>query len=433
MAVNNNFYVTINELVKRATNDTAKTIVDYESFIDFGKTLSNINGSDFANNFVAALANKIKLSIDTARQVMPQLESLVRGQVSPNAVIEIITHNFFTAQAAAFVSLTDGQSVDQYIVNKGSCNVQYYINDESYSIPVTIQGVELAGAFQSPEAMDLFLQRTIMYAMNSNTIRRTEGRRGLLAAMIKELDGKTAATGQEGCAQKYELVTLYNTIYGLTGTDDALDYTTALENSEFVKFAVRMIRKVSSKISDPSTAFNSDGSGNSITTFTPDTPEDKKLITISALDSAIVSFKNSFSPEATELGAHESVNFWQVEGKPFFVYDGGTVNYVEKDADRGTTANAYYYVKSTGKLYKYASSTYTQVTAFEDDNGTVEVASSPILAVLFDKYAAGEYLCHEAVNATPYNARGEYYDNWINVQTKYCRNYNANAVVFTLD
>lgn len=392
MAINNNFYATVNDLIERASGGTATKVVDYASFIDAGKALSEMTQGDrdkFMNSFAMEIANKVKLSIDTARDYVPKLDTLVRGQLSPNGVIEMITHGFFSTRAAQFATLTNDGTVDQYVINKGAQEVNYYINDNAYQIPVTIQYLELEGAFTSPEKMDMFLQNKIKYAMNTNALAREQGRRGLLADLIVELDAKTAATGPDTSAQKYELVSLYNTTYGLTGAD-ALTSENALYSSEFVKFAIAMIKKVNKKISDVSVKFNSEG----VKTFTPDTAEDKKLITNDALDAAIVAFKSTISPDATELGEHESVSYWQDELMPFVVKTGGTQG---------------------------------------DGSVSGETVSSPVVAILYDRFAIGEYLCHEAVRTTPFNAAGEYYNNWINVQTKYCRNKNANAVIFTLD
>lgn len=382
MAINNNFYATINELVNRATGEGATiAITDFQSFVDFGKSLADMTASDktnFMNAFAAEIANKVKLSIDTARDYKGKFTSLIRGQMSANGVIEMITHSFYETREASFVSLIDGQSVDQYEINKGGQNVVYFTKDNAYQIPVTIQYLELEGAFVSPEAMNRFLDAKIRYALNSNELAREEGRLGLVDSLIKEIDAGDAATTVEEPAQKYPLVTLYNATYGAELTAD-----TALYNGEFIKFAVNMIKKVKNKLAHPSISYNLSG----IKTFTPKTEEDQKLMVIGALDGGIETYvmQDVRRPEA--LGAYEVVPFWQNEETPFVIGD-------------------------------------------EEIDGAV---SSPIVAVLFDKYALGEYVCHEAVRTTPFNARGEYFNNWINVQTKYVMNSDANAVIFTLD
>ena len=391
--VDKDFYVTVNELVSRAAGVADAGVIDKDALVDYGRQLANLTQSDrdlFMNAFAAEIANKVKLSIDTARDYIAKLGFLVRGEVSPNGVIEMITHGFFETRAAAFVQLDGNTDPNQYVISKGEVAVNYYVEDKAYQIPVTLQYLELEGAFASPEAMNSFLQNKIRYAMNSNALAREAGRRGILGALIAELDAATAATGTEDCAQKYELVTLYNTTYGLTGTD-ALTTDNACYSAEFVKFAVNMITKVMRKLGDPSIKFNSEG----WKTFTPE--DSRQLVTNSILDSAIVSFKTTLSPEATDLGDHEVVSFWQEENDPLVFKYGGTYN---ADTETWTVPQS---------------------------------ETSPVVAVLIDEFACGEFLCHEAVRITPFNARLESYNHWINVQTKYFRNKNANAVIFTLD
>lgn len=378
MAVNNNFYATINELVNRASKGEIGAVVDYSSFIDVGKTLADMTQGDrdaFMNNFANEIANKVKISIDTARDYQGKFKSLIRGTASPNAVIEIVTHGFFETRQALFVNLQNNGSVDMYKINKGSQSVRYYTKDNTYTIPVTIQSLELEGAFQSPEKMNAFLQNKIRYAMNSNESAREQGRRGLMADLICELSDATEATSADVNAQRYNLLQLYYDIYGIELTAD-----TALHNGEFVRFAVQQIKKVRRKMAERSDAFNISG----VETFTPES--ENELFVHSGLAAGIDTYLYQDARRPETLGDFEEVNYWQNSDTPYIVTHGE-----------------------------------------EGDLNTL-----PIVAVAIDRFAAGEWVCHEAVNTTPYNAAGEYYNIWINVQTKYVRNADANAVIFEL-
>ena len=427
--INNNAWLAINELVSRAAGVEDLAIVDDKSLIDFGRKLSDMNADDFKNNFAQEIANKVRLSINVARKYEPKLQSLIRGSMPANGIIEIIQNTFFSTRAADFTNLVDGQSIDMYKVAKGGQTADYFTDEVSYKLFVSIQDVELEGAFMSGDAMQSFLTGKITYLVNSYNLAREQGRRALLASEIKSLSTADAATSADGLAQRYKLCTLYNTIYGYTTNDEG--YVTkddALYNANFVKFAVMMINKVYKKLSTPSMKFN-DGS---IKTFTPDA--NKKMITLDALNDAIVAFKTTISPDATVLPEHESIEYWQQEANPYVAYfleDGKNLVVVNTDADRGTVNGTYYYVIATGKTYLRTASSYTEVTNFDD--GTAQKATAPTIAVLFDDIAMGEYVTHEATRTSPFNVAGEYYNVFINFQGKLIRLKSANQVIFTLE
>lgn len=427
--INNNAWIAINELVSRAAGIADASIVDDKSLIDFGRKLADTNADTFKNNFANEIANKVRLSINVARKYDAKLESLIRGAMPANGVLEIIQNTFFDTRVADFVNLVDGQSVDMYKVNKGKQTADYFVDEVAFKLFVTIQDVELEGAFMSGDAMQAFLTGKITYLVNSYNLAREQGRRALIASEIKDLSAATAATTADGLAQRYKLCELYNTVYGYQAADAG--YVTkddALYDANFVKFAVMMINKVHKKLSTPSMKFN-DGS---IKTFTPDA--NKKLICLGALSDSIVAYKTTFSPDATVLPEHETVEFWQQEANPYVAYfleSGKNLVVVNTDADRGTVQGTYYYVIASGKTYLRTASAYTEVISFDD--GTAQKATAPTIAVLFDDIAMGEYITHEATRSTPFNVAGEYYNVYMNYQGKLIRLKSANQVIFTLE
>lgn len=427
--INNNAWIAINELVSRAAGIADASIVDDKSLIDFGRKLADTNADTFKNNFANEIANKVRLSINVARKYDAKLESLIRGAMPANGVLEIIQNTFFDTRVADFVNLVDGESVDMYKVNKGKQTADYFVDEVAFKLFVTIQDIELEGAFMSGDAMQAFLTGKITYLVNSYNLAREQGRRALIASEIKDLSAATAATTADGLAQRYKLCELYNTVYGYQAADAGyVTSANALYDANFVKFAIMMINKVHKKLSTPSMKFN-DGS---IKTFTPDA--NKKLICLGALSDSIVAYKTTFSPDATVLPEHETVEFWQQEANPYVAYfleSGKNLVVVNTDADRGTVTNTYYYVIASGKTYLRTASGYTEVTAFDD--GTAQKATAPTIAVLFDDIAMGEYVTHEATRSTPFNVAGEYYNVYMNYQGKLIRLKSANQVIFTLE
>lgn len=415
--INNNAWIAINELVSRAAGVEDAAIVDDKSLIDFGRKLTDTNADTFKNNFANEIANKVRLSINVARKYDAKLESLVRGSMPANSVLEIIQNSFFDTRVADFVNLVDGQSVDMYKVNKGKQTADYFVDELAFKLFVTIQDVELEGAFMSGEAMQSFLTGKITYLVNSYNLAREQGRRAMLASEIKDLSAATAATTADGLAQRYKLCELYNTVYGYKASDTGyVTKANALYNANFVKFAIMMINKVYKKISTPSMSFN-DGT---IKTFTPD--GNKKLVCLGALSDSIVAYKTTFSPDATVLPEHETIEFWQQEKDPYVAYfmkPSDKYYIVNTDAERNTTNGSYSYVIASGKTYLRGASNWTEVTNFDD--GNAQIPTAPTIAVLFDDIAMGEYVTHEATRSTPFNVAGEYYNVYMNYQGKLIR------------
>lgn len=382
MAVNNNFYPTINGLVAQATNGANTPITDYTSFIENGKTIMELKNTDLQNNFINALMNRIALVLDTARNYEGSYKELSRGTLGFGNTIELVIQRFYEAQSAPFVTLTDGESVDQYKVYKPQVDVDYYVDTVAYQIPITIQYDQLKKAFETPAAMDAFINNTIMYVMNSNELNREAGRIALVADLIVKDTQATEAADTNTPAQNYKLVTLYNDI---TGTQ--LTAENCLYNSEFVKFAVSTMNKVIERTKKVSESYNSRG----IKTFTR--PQDRHLF----INSALVSAKGTYVfPEAfnnsdeINLKDYIEVPFWQNEKTPL------------------------------------------TVTYEDPENDGESLTTDPVIAVMCDKFAIGEYVRKQDMRTTPFNASGEYWNNFLNVELKYLSCDAANSIVFTL-
>lgn len=382
--VNNNFYLTMNELVTRATNGTVTNIVDYNSFVDAGRKLSDVNGTDLRNNFVAELMNKIGKTLMNIRSYSGAYSELVRGSIPVGNTLELIMFKFYEARVAPFVTLNNGETVDQYIIAKPEAEVNYYVDTNAFSIPVTIQRDQLIKAFSSPYEMDSFISGVMTYVKNSIELRREAGRIGMVADWIQTIDNQVESvesTDENKPAMKYKLLSIYNahTSAGLTADN-------CLYNEEFVKFAVATIIKVMNRLKKVSESYNLE----KLKTFTPENA--RHLFVNSVLSSAIATYipRPYLNNEEVKLTDYIDVPYWQNEDSPLTVS--------------------------------------SKVGASE-----AEKTSAPVVCVLLDKYAIGEYLKSFTTETTPYNAAGKYWDMWSHVETRYIMNKYANSVIFTLE
>lgn len=387
MAVNKNFYTIINKLASYGLQGgTISGIVDYASFVDAGKTITDIGGEALANNFMANLANTLALIVDTHRSYKGKYSDLYRGTISYGNTIQMIMDGFYETQAAVFADLpTDGESVDQYPVNRPSTHVRYYTDTNTYSIPVTVTRDQLRKAWRTPEEMDAFIRNNVVGALlNSNEYHREIGRINAVNSQIATAVGANEPTN---------VVNLHALLNKIDPDEQAYAGTSSLGEAaeqfnrilatkpEAIRFIVSTIRHYSRAIESPSNLYNTEG----ITTFTPASGKRLYLLDRFAKAADALIYQNAFNPDYNKLDNYVTVNYWQN---------------AENDM---------------------------AVAGEKTSHGT------NVIAVLFDEYAVGEYLRSQTLDSTPYNARGKYWNYWLNVETELINNPFANTVVFTWD
>ena len=385
--VNTNFYVTLNELVTRASSGTIGEIVDYDSFIDAGKKLSDIQNTDLMNEFAKQLMNKIQFTIMDQPSYRGALLDMYRGKLD-YGVLEIIMGDFYEAHASVFdgdSTLVDGQTyTDQFTVNLPPDGaVRYYTDYDSYMIDVTIRDTDLRGAWTSPSQMDAFIRMQFLNIANSNEFHKELARLAVVAGIIRDIEavsGGENTTDENVPAINYNMLDIYNNEYGTTLTD-----ADCLANDDFVSWSTGVVRDVAILMEKPSKAFSID---KEVTTFT--VPSDRKLVINSIYDKAIR--RSLIAAYNKEYGMidfdYEVVPYWQ---------------------------------NSTSRL---------QVTTNTEDESETTY-SAKVLAVMYDKRACGEMVNLEAVDTTR-NARRRYTNYHYMFSNMYWTNKNANTVIFTI-
>lgn len=382
MAVNNNFYVTLNELVSRATTGTIGTpIVDYDTFVDAGKVLSSMNITDLVNNFLTPLMNKVQKTINDNPSYQGALVDMYQGKID-YGVLEIIMGHFYDMSASTFDgigTLVQGQIyTDQFEVNLPQKTVKYYTDSDSWEFDITIRDTDLRGAWDSPAKMDGFIASIMIDSANSLELAKENARLGTVASLIKVADAVAPEqTDETNAAVHYDLLTIYNTKYGTSLTKD-----TALEDNDFKNWATATIGDIQELMTKPSTKFNA----NAFKTFTPKSYLRTKVNSVfeKAIRTSVV---NAFNKEEAVIkGSYESLPYWQ-----------------NIDDRMRVTTN------STG------ATTY----------------SDYVIAVVYDKRAVGEMVQLEDTEATR-NGKRKYTNYHFQENYMYWRNEDANFVIFTL-
>ena len=314
MAINNDFYNVVNSLVAQGTKGT-EAIVDYASFMDYGKIASNLTlNSDLQNAYMTNLLNRIKMVIMDNPEYVGQYADMVLSGGDPGEIIETVLTTFYEATYnRALTELEDGQVyTDQFEVNKVKGKALYHMNTNGKELAITIEDIRWRAAWQSPEALDRFNRAQMSAVMNSlNLLSETE-RMAIVADMINTCLKQTAnGTDETVGAQNYDLLAIYNSTHSTS-----LTAANCLDNDSFVRWAVSVIRDVSLMMTKPSTKYNTHGADvdDNWLTFTP--KEYQRLKVNSLFKRAVaVSLFDAYHTEEAGLPDinTEVVPYWQNE------------------------------------------------------------------------------------------------------------------------
>ena len=381
MAVNNNFYATINNLVDSSMTGGVH-IVDYDSFVSAGKKLASLTINELKNGFLDHLMQKVQKTINDNPSYRGSLIDMYTGKMS-YGYLEVILGTFYEMSASVF----DGETLadntvytDQFKTSLPSKDALYFCDSNSWQIVKTIRDTDLKGAFANPESMNAFIATIFIDVANSLEVAKENARLGLLARAIKAANAQAGESADENKGSvNYHLVTIYNAKFNTSLTSD-----NALDNDAFVRWAVATINDKVQLIEKASNKFNH----KSYKTFTPG--DYRRLKINSLFEKAIkVSLIDAYNVEDGKLGMrYETVPYWQNIDDRLRVITGGTAG----------------------------SETY----------------SDPVIACLYDKRALMEFVQMEDAEAAREAARK--YTNYIwQCNYSYYNVEYANFVIFTLD
>lgn len=287
-------------------------------------------------------------------------------------------------------TLTDGQSVDMYTVRKPRVLQTNFYGAQTYEDWVTIYRDQLDTAFTGPEQFAQFISG-VMQNMTDKMEQFREGQRR--ETLLNFIGGKLAADTNN----VIHLLDEYQTRSGVSLTAQTVY---APDNfGPFVKWLYGYIEALSGLMSNRSSKYHLNVTGKTIMRHTP---KDRMRAFVNS------QFAAAIGPEAlssvfqiSQMGeiGWEPVDFWQSIDSPMSI--NVTPNYL--DVSDGSVA--------------------TGAAQSED----------AVLGVIFDEDAMGIADKSTWMTATPFNARGGYYNNWYHVTVQTWNDLTENAVVLLLD
>lgn len=299
------------------------------------------------------------------------------------------------------LKLVDGQSIDQYKVNKPKVLQTNFYGANQYQKSVTIYKDQLDSAFSSPDEFASFISMIMQNASDmieqahEETARATINNliSGIYASEVTEQSTSATANGEK---RAINLLKLYNQMNGSSLT--VADVFKTVNFESFVKFAFSTINTIADLMTDRNTLFCSQLENYTIIRHTPKDRMKFYLYTdlVNKINSEV--YSTVFNPDFLKLVDFERVNFWQSALEP------SSIN------------NKPVMLKIDGTLF----------------SPTQAVSISNVFGVLFDEEAAGYTTVNEWSQPSPFNARGGYYNQFWHFTDRYWNDFTENAVIFYL-
>lgn len=344
-------YTLVNEVNAEAFGANALSVVDTSSLISLGTTV--LSSSTNTEAFLNTLAQRIGRTILRFRDYRNKLGDMVLNDFEYGAILQKIKVMMPQAESDEMYGLTDGVSVDHYVVAKPVVDQKLFVTRTPYQFHVTIQRETLKEAFLSEEAMGGFIATVFGEVRNAIEVSLENLGRVTLATAIAECD----------TTRELALVTKFNTDYNPATPLTAL---TALQNDEFIRYAMGEINMLIDSFQDMGSLYN-DGT---METFTPLEDLRVKLLSKFVRKAQTVTQYAAFHDKFVDVDAQFStLNFWQSAQTPWEV----------------------------------------NITR-PSDSATKNVEN--VIGLIHDRDAMGVYKIEEDVLTTPVNAAGGYYNTY---------------------
>ena len=287
-------------------------------------------------------------------------------------------------------TLTEGAAVDQFVVRKPQVLETRYVGSDLWQGQYTITTRQLELAFSGPEEFARFMSGLMTHFANEREQWLEEMSRITLANFM-------GALNVLGTGHVIHLLTEYNAATGLS-----LTATTVRQPANFPAFAkwcYARVNTLSRMMTERSQLFQQVITGYPIMRHTP--VQDQRIF----LDADLMShmeaevLADTYHDNYLTLADTEAVSYWQNIQSPNSI----SVTPVYIDATGAVVTNA------------------------------ANQAVSNVVGVMFDRDAVGYNIYQDTLDASPYNAKGQYYNLFNNVRIQYQNDVTEKGILLVLD
>lgn len=368
----NQIYALVNSVSAQALGSSAIDAVDAQGLVSLGDTI--LSSQTNTEAFLNTLVQRIGRTILSYRRYTNKLSDLVVDDFTMGAILQKIKVSMPAAETDPAYSLTNGQSVDHYVVAKPVVHQKLFVTRTPYAFHVTVQRETLREAFLSETALGSFISVIFGEVQNKIELALEDLGRTAIANYMAEI----ANTSRE-----IKLVTNYNEN---AATGSTVTAANAMFDNAFLRYAVAQMQLYSKRFTDMSTLYN-DG------TETRHTPkEDQRLRILSEFATMLETVVDyaAFHDEYVKVKGYTEINYWQSAQDP------------------------------------------DEIMINRASDGT-ETELANIIGILHDRDALGMYKKDTDVLTTPVNAAGMYYNTYWHEKQLWFNDLSENAVIFTLN
>lgn len=381
-------YTIVNDVAKQAMGANAMAVVDNMGLVALGNA---VLGSDATkNNFINALTDRIGRTIVSFREYHSHFPDFERDSIEWGNILQKLKVSMPDAEKDDSYDLIDGQSVDQYKINKPKVNQLLFTSETPWQTHITVHLEALEKAFIDTSAMGAFISG--MFGEVQNRIELAM--ENLSMDCVNNYMAEICNTPITNPSRVISLVTEFK---NNTGVDYTETPTKALDDEEFLKYVVRRINSISTTMEYMTNGmFNSSPDGSKLSKdYSRHTPKsEQRMMLFIDLVNALKTNINSkaFNMEQVAIDIpFTTVPFWQSLQTP----------------------SSFSIIPASG-------------------NGGEGVTRSQVMGVLYDREAMGTFKKKYNSITSPINAAGQYYNVFYHMTTMYYNDLTENGVVFLL-
>lgn len=389
MSVNNMGYeqaaVLLNNIVKQATGNSALATVAPSDFISVANTALQA-GYDKVLGAITQLVGRTLVSVRDYRGKFMDMEV---SDMEWGSIIRKLKIADVDWQDSAEFDLTDGESIDQWIVKKANVLQLNFYGQNTFELQSpSIFMDQLDAAFSGPGELNRFFQG-IGTTMSNQRRQKDEAVRRMLIANF--IGGKISADNGV-----IHLLTEYNRETGLSLTATSVY---APDNfPDFVYWLYARLETLAGLMSERSELFQINVTGKPIKQFTDARNLRVKMYAplMNAINARVraKTFDNSY----LEMASTEAVNYWQSIQTP------NAINVTPS------------YLTAAGTI-----------TTGEN------VSVTDVVGIMYDRDAMGIVTQNERVMQTPFNARGHYSNIFWTYVQKWYSDFTEKAIILKMD
>lgn len=294
----------LNSVVEQATGNSGAVATDLSNLVALGDTILSSDVS--RDKFLNALVDRIGRVVISSREYDGMKNTLKMDTFQFGAVLEKIYVAPPEAENAPQFDLTDGESVNQFIVRKPEAKMKLFSDRNVYEIDVTIPDYQLQSAFTSAAEMTAFIDAIFVAVENSKRMREDATTEITFATCIGEnlhyaAQSEPAPTG----VHVVNLLTDYNTKTGGSLTAEA-----AIRDFEFLQYATAQLQLWVKRLAKMSTQFNVAG-------YMRHTPPNLARLTVLqefATNCEVYLRSSTYHDNLVTLPNYDEVAYWQGAG-----------------------------------------------------------------------------------------------------------------------